>query len=257
MKRLKLAASACLLTLGLNASADTVAYWQAQDGAAGSVAASKSSLKSQVNSPELDAVVCPDGRIQVAFSEDVPGKVIVAGADQTVVNADNTASAKTTPKGGAAPALTVAGSKLPKMESFTVEAFVKFETLPTWGNIVGKRRHGGFSWLLQQFADKGLLRARVDSNVAGDPKRLGFNQGFQTTFNLLDGQWHHIAATYEAATQKFTLYGDYQAQGGSKTTQPIVVDDQPLIFFDGIPGQIDEIRISDAALAPADFLKVK
>jgi hypothetical protein len=36
----------------------------------------------------------------------------------------------------------------------------------------------------------------------------------------------------------------------------MVVDEQPLFFF-GTMRLIDEIRVSDAILTPADFLKIK
>jgi hypothetical protein len=239
----------------MNTFAETVAYWQVQDGAPGTTAAQNSSLKTQVNSPTLDAKVCASGKMEVGFSSDVPGKIIISGTD--VVNPDNNASIKTTPKGGKEAALTVAGNEILNTENFTVEAFVKIEKLPKWGDIMGKQRQGGFSWLLQEMADSGLLRGRVDSQLAEDPKRLGFNQGINTTFHLLDGKWHHIAATYDALTHKFSIYGDYNVQISKTTTLPIVLDNQPLFFFGGTTGLIDEIRVSDAVLTPADFLKIK
>jgi hypothetical protein len=256
IKCIKVVAATCVLSMGMNTLAGTVAYWQGQDGAPGTTAAANASLKTQVNSPSLDAKVCPDGKTRVAFSADVPGKVIVSGAD--VVNSNNTGSLKSTAIGGKTPALTVAGNETLNTKSFTVEAFVKIEKAPKWGEIMGKLRVGGFSWLVQQAADSGLSRGRVDSQLPKDPKRLGYNQGTgNSKAKIFDNSWHHLAITYDAQTQMFALYADYQLQTSKKTTLPVFLDNRPLFFFNGISGLIDEMRISDVALAPADFLKIK
>jgi hypothetical protein len=256
MKTLKVAAATCALALGMNTLADTVAYWQGQDGAPGTTAAANASLKTQVNSPSLDAKVCPNGKMRVSFSADVPGKVIVSGDD--VVNSNNTGSLESTPIGGKTPALTVAGNETLNTKSFTVEAFVKIDKAPKWGEYLGKSRVGGYSWLVQQAGDSGLFRGRVDSQSPKDPKRKGYNQGMgPAKAKIFDNNWHHLAVTYDAQSQMFALYADYEFQLSKKTTLPIFLDNQPLFFFNGTKGLIDEMRISDAVLAPADFLKIK
>jgi hypothetical protein len=258
MKSIKMAAATCILCFGLNTAADTVAYWQLQDGAPGTPAAQDSSLKSQLNSPELDAKVSPKSKCKVTFSAEVPGKVIVCGTDQAVVNSDNTASAQSTPKHANSTAVIVPANQLLNTPSFTVEAFVKISKIPSYGRIMGKRRAGGYTWLVQQWADRGRLWSIADLQAAEDKTRQGRNTPIgRGNIPMFDDQWHHLAVTYDDATRKFTVYGDYKIESSKKLAQPVVHDLNRLEFFTGINGLIDEVRVSNTALAPADFLKVK
>jgi hypothetical protein len=202
--------------------------------------------------------VSPKSKCTVAFSAEVPGKVIVCGADQTVVNPDNTASAQSTPKNVNSTAVIVPANQLFNTDSFTVEAFVKISKIPNYGRIMCKCRAGGYTWLVQQWADRGRIWSIVDLHAADDKARKGRNTPIgRGNIPMFDDQWHHLAVTYDAATRKLTVYGDYKVESGKKLPQPIVHDLNPLEFFTGINGLIDEIRVSNTALAPADFLKVQ
>ena len=248
---------------GTTMTAETVAYWNMQDAAPGTAAQGNSVVKSSVNSPALDAKVFADKNTKVDFDADVPGKVIVAGKDAKVINADNKSALKTISKYGVKPTLTVAGNKLLNLDVFTVEAFVKIIKIPKWGGVMMKpREKGNYSWLLQNNGDSGKIRVRVDSNPKDATSKTGFNQGINTNFTINDGKWHHVAVTYDALNQKLNIYGDYKLLISSKTALPMVYDDSPLTFLGSTHAGsaeelIDEVRISDQALSPEDFLKVK
>ncbi len=241
--------------------AETVAYWPMQDKAPGVSAANGAMVKTRENSPALDAKVFSDKNSKVAFDADVPGKVIAAGSK--VVNADNKSSLKFTSKYGVKPALTVAGNKLLNLDTFTVEAFVKVVKIPRWSALFMKKRGGGlYSWLLQNNGNSGKIRVRVDSNPNDAKNKAGFNQGINTDFVINDGKWHHVAVTYDALTQKLNIYGDYKLLVSRKTALPVIYDSEPLCFLGGTNAgvteeSIDEIRITDQALPPENFLKVK
>jgi hypothetical protein len=259
VKKVALAGAFCL---GLGVSAETVAYWQFQDGAPGTTASKGSMLKTLVNAPALDASVSSDANVEVGFSSDVPGKVIVCGKEQKVVNAENRASVKALRKTGGSEALNVAGNQLLQLDDFTFEAFVKLEEYPRWGRLFWKNRsQGRFSWILSLKEASGLLRGRVDSNPDNAKNLAGFNQGINTPFKLDDKQWHHVAFSYDGLTQEFAIYADYQLQAKAKTALPMIDENLPISIFGGAGGRIsalvDEVRISNMVLLPEEFLKVK
>jgi hypothetical protein len=247
---MKRVAAACVCALGMNAFGETVAYWQLQDHSAGTVAVKDRALKSEVNPSALDAKLSTRGSGKASFSADVPGKVIVAGKDATVVNANNTASSSV--------GFTVAGNPLLAKDTFTLEAFVKISQLPKWGQVISKNRQKGlYSWQLQQTSSSGLLRARIDSNPQGTASGKGFNECRDSKFKLVDNQWHHLAVSYDGSTRTFVLYADYQVLSQYKPSFPMVFDDSPLAVFSQGEGCVDEVRISNAVLGPDDFLKVR
>lgn len=265
MKTAKLIGAIYLLISVVCLNAETIAYWPLDNAKAGTAAEKRMVLKTRINSPALDARVCPNDKTELKFSADVPGKVIIAGKDKKVINPNNDTSIQAVRKSGADPAFTVAGDEFPQPESFTVEAFVKIKESPQWACILGKGRQGGFSWLLQLNA-AGELRARIDSNSPEENSvnKKGYNQGINTKCSILDNKWHHIAMTYDNKTAELIIYVDYTIQAKAKISPSMIVyDDRQLFFLGGMNGAagasglIDEIRISDTALDVDDFLKVK
>jgi hypothetical protein len=246
----KIVASTCVLALGMNGFSETVAYWQLQDQSAGTAAPRGLVLRNEIKPSALEAKVSTGGNGKASFSADVPGRVIVAGKDAKVVNANNTASSSV--------GFTVAGNPLLAKDTFTVEAFVKIEQLPKWGRVIYKNRQNGlYSWLLQQSGESGILRARIDSNATGTTSGKGFNDCRNSKFKAVDNQWHHLAVTYDGATQMFVLYADYRVLFEYKPAFPMVFDDSPLAVFSQGKGSVDEVRISNVVLGPDDFLKVR
>ena len=88
------------------------------------------------------------------------------------------------------------------------------------------------------------------------------NTKFKGTKSILDGKWHHIALTVDGVAAK--LYVDCVLQKTVTLTKPLhYVDDAPLYIGASqmgyyMPGGfIDEVRISNKALQPNQFLHMK
>ncbi|MBR6586802.1 MAG: LamG domain-containing protein [Kiritimatiellae bacterium] len=88
------------------------------------------------------------------------------------------------------------------------------------------------------------------------------NTMFKGTKSILDGKWHHIALTVDGVAAK--LYVDYVPQKTVTLTESLhYVDDAPLYIGASqmgwyVPGGfIDEVRISNKALLPNQFLRMK
>ncbi len=253
----------CAMTGTLSAAG--IGYWQFDDAAAGTTA---SSLASQYNSLTGTAVASGSGAAPV-HNADVPGALIYDGLLGALLNASNDTSLKFDNTGTAdsgdggrvdVPDAGGAGSIL-KPRNFTAEVFYKAEGHVNWPSLVGKNRadSNGCTWLLDT-NNNDRFRVRVDSQPLGSGGGSGFNQSFGTSIPLNDGKWHHIAMTYNDATQRVDLYVDYVLAGGGTTTFPIVYDDRPLVMGQGaggraLDGWLDEVRVSDTVLASSQFLR--
>ncbi len=78
------------------------------------------------------------------------------------------------------------------------------------------------------------------------------------------GVWHHAAFTFDAAG-KATLWLDYESVGSQSNagkrletgSSRLAIGCNPGVANRTFPGEIDEVRISDCALAASQFLRVK
>ncbi|MBU4459318.1 MAG: LamG domain-containing protein, partial [Verrucomicrobia bacterium] len=140
----------------------------------------------------------------------------------------------------------------------TVEAFVKMgRQSPRHALIASKRRNGqtGASWSLS-IDPQGTLRARFDTQPGADSKSgEGFNQSIGSSGSLADGEWHHVALTFDPASRAVALYVNHTRCGGGATKGPLVYDDGALVFGRGLDGWLDEVRLTAAALHPEQFLR--
>jgi hypothetical protein len=91
-------------------------------------------------------------------------------------------------------------------------------------------------------------------------------QGAQSTTNVFDGQWHHIAGTFSATDtgQEIKIYVDGLLEDTGSTSALVGNTRDVNIgvswgngnlqrYFNGY---IDEVRISDEELQPSEFLSV-
>ena len=144
------------------------------------------------------------------------------------------------------------------LADLTVEAYVKMKRqMPRHALIASKRRDGqpGASWSLS-IDPEGRLRARFDTQAeAGAKGGPGFNQSLGSTGSLADGEWHHVALTFDNATKSAVLYVDHVRCGGGVTKGPLVYDDGALVLGRGLDGWLDEVRLTGAALHPEQFLR--
>lgn len=269
--------------LGLSqAEAATLVYYQftGTDGAnAASVADSSGNGLTGTGSASGTGAVLPK------YSNSTPGAVILDGVGGAVINANNTTSVKfenagaddasplfNTGRGGR---ITVS-SNLLEPSSFTMEMFVRVDSNIQFASIVGKERNGGSTWLLDTNSigatgagepTTSQLRLRVDhQELALGNGSPGFNQNISSTSvgQFGDGEWHHIAFTYNDSTNTFNFYKDYLAAGsGTITAQGV----QDLVYNGGLfylgnagggrafDGWMDEVRFSDSILTSDQFLR--
>ena len=178
----------------------------------------------------------------------------------------------------------------PCSAAFTVEAFVC-----TTGNTTSVAQNfaplvasvEGTSFTSEPWA---LYMDVTSSGLGGLSFRLKTSAGacvkYQsnaTATKINDGNWHHVAYTYDStlATPAVKLYIDhvlvktwsYNASGDNNDkhiTGTISYGDNNAIYIGGYdtyynsgygyrryPGVIDEVRVSNAALAPAQFLRMR
>ena len=214
------------------------------------------------------------------FSGDVPGTIIRNGEGGEILTKRNTKS------------LSLSGSKVTwgspndgcldtyyirnalsgeKRTSWTVEFWMKTTATPnTWSRIITASNAGnlgsGYAYALT-FWEAKHLSLRGDGN---DPS-------INTTVNVCDGKWHHVAITYAPnedypeSKSDVKLYIDYGAEKGGYTdsgttsTKGLVSYPDNLMFVLGMgsnsantyDGLIDELRFSDVALEPSQFLRAE
>ena len=143
--------------------------------------------------------------------------------------------------------------------SFTAETFVKFTSAPA----------PYYGWVFYQREDVNGSRSTWGLVLAQDGC-LGFNvlgTNHNTTTNLVDSTWHHLAAIYDASLETLSFYLDHALfecyEGVAFTTA-----DKWLFFglkeggigheneaWQGVNGALyDELRITKRALKPTEFI---
>lgn len=253
------AASLVLLVMCLAASqatASAIYYRMENDGT------------SEDNSPTVDLTLAAGG----AFSSDVPGSIIVDGANQYA----NTASYD---HSSALPSTTtdymVSRAAVDSAAGFTVECFVKVDEGATAAQLLKwDFAIVGESWYLEfnasQIPTFGA-RTPVYPNEYGEG---AWGEVISNGGTISEGEWHHIAAVGTVVDdypnswtlyESVTLYVDYQpvgtrfyySQAGQTPQFPRFqwTDDNVRVAYNAFNnGLLDEIRLSDVALAPDDFL---
>jgi hypothetical protein len=198
------------------------------------------------------------------WSEEVPFPLLWDGAACGAALPENRGSLRFGPAEGPAGGAPVGGevtvsgkAAASRPASLTVEAFVKMEKPPTRFALIASKRRGGqsgSSWSLS-VTPGGVLGARFDTQPGDASGGAGFNQSMASSGKLCDGQWHHVALTYDGATRRAGLYLDHELCGRGTTHGPLVYDDSDLVFGRGLEGGLDEVRVTPEALHPEQFLR--
>ena len=246
-----------------SAFAEPTGYWKFEDGPSSQPAAS---LVSTPDRPALNGKAGIHGNgTPPLFDAQTVAASIWDGASCGAANSDNRlalrfendASKAGAPTGGQ---IVVCGTESASQpEDFTVETFVKMDRqMPHHALLVSKRRQKpeGASWSLS-ITPQGRISARFDTQPESDGNKTGFNQSFGSTGNVADGQWHHVALTYDHASRKADIYVDYVRCGGGVTAATLVYDAGDLIFGRGLDGWLDEVRLTGQVLHPEQFLRAK
>ncbi len=242
------------------------AMWHLDEGGQGEVAIV---LRSEINGEELQGKAGVHGKgIPPVFEASTPAAKIWDGGTCSIVNPNNRTSLRFFNDGVSGSLAPVGGEMIvsgidPKthMADLTVEAFVRMKRqMPHHVLIASKRRNGqaGVSWSLS-LDPTGTVRARFDTQTeaAAMGKTKGFNQLIGSTGSMADGEWHHVALTFDRATRAVAIYVDYEKYGKGVTAGPLVYDKSVLVFGRGLDGWLDEIRLTPEVLHPEQFLRMK
>jgi len=194
------------------------------------------------------------------FSDEVFSKQIFDGGTFSSLLDNNSRSlyfkptpvtASVAPAGGE---LTVDGSKKElKLPTLTVEAFIRIEKpQKMFALIASKRRKSGCTWSMSVTPD-GVFSVRFDTQPGSSGP--GFNYSVSSGTLVNDGLWHHVAMVFNHENQQCRLYVDYEETKSTILQGPLVYDNEFFTIGRGLNGWLDDIRISDKALHPEQFLR--
>ena len=251
---------------------DAQLYYTFDDGAAPATA---TTLVSEAYSPVMNGSTAA-AALRPTFSAERPPNNTVKisqGYRGAVVNAANRSSLLFVNTGLPSNTNAMTGGQVAipgylHPSNFTVEAFFKMNRHVNYPLLVGKIRYGDYpTWSLSLSCTNwslglgDVVRVRMDTFPDGGPidGPNGFNQGFYTSFNGDDNQWHHVAFSYETATKTVKIYVDYVLRKTGTSINPIVYTDGDIVVGNGageraFDGWIDEVRITPRLLEPKDFL---
>lgn len=249
------------------ATTETVGYWAFEDGAAESYAVT---LTNDFYAPMLYGVAgnTAGEPLRPEFSSEIPfgvANLIYDGEDGELLRVNtgsllfsNNNSSDNKSKEGCM-VVVPGGVVSESLTNFTAEAFIRIRNQIDFAQIVGKKRKasGGHSWSLA-VNEKGRLRTRFD--VQELPGNDGFNQSLESSGNVDDGEWHHVALTYDDESCMVHLYVDYVEVGEKVMPYPIKLDSGDIVIGAGdraFDGWIDEVRISNRVLSTAEFLRAR
>lgn len=159
-------------------------------------------------------------------------------------------------------------------KSFTIETYVRFDSLKGWQTMIGRDDVPG--------APEGsppnalfYLSKSTDSHVGAGQTANGFrvelhtNQGASLTIEgnavASSDTWYHVAAVGDAATGTLSLYVDGKLAGSTNGFTGLLAPRGQSGWTlgrgqykgrvaDKLLGDLDEVRFSDTALPPAQFL---
>lgn len=152
---------------------------------------------------------------------------------------------------------------LSSLEDYTIEFFAKCDTQDDW--------HSAISW-----NDIGVDVSKTKPNQVQIPGHSATeltiqsyttdprSANLQTSAALTDGQWHHVAVTYEKASDLYTLYFDYNDETkvsisarGERTfaASPFLLGSMfGNVQHELFVGELSCLRISKRALQPSEFM---
>ncbi|MBO2012488.1 LamG-like jellyroll fold domain-containing protein [Hymenobacter negativus] len=132
--------------------------------------------------------------------------------------------------------------------SFTLESWVYSTNLGAVNSII--RKGGDYNLVLQQ---GGLLLAEVWPGGMGTSTR----PYAQATAAILQNRWTHVAATWDGTALRLYVNGvaaPLSANSSPVTTSESLQIGRSTVFNQPFNGRLDEVRIYNAALTPAQIL---
>ena len=225
------------------------------------------------------------GGAAATFSDDVPGAIIRDGENGEILTKHNKSS------------LSLSGSKVTwgsssdnyqdtyyirntlsgeKRTAWTVELWMKPDSdTPNWGRLLtataNNEMNNYYPFALTINESKKLsLRSMPTPGGAeegsGNPNRIDWDLN---SVNIFDGKWHHVAFSFapseaDSTKSEVKFYVDYGSTYSATRTATILIEyPERLIMHMGdgssadYKGLIDELRISDGALEPSQFLRAE
>jgi hypothetical protein len=137
--------------------------------------------------------------------------------------------------------------------TFTIVAWYKGEATDSWQYLVSKEiPHNSRNYSLGVQKDTGVIMVQIT---------IGAEQWKTATGKtvLTDGEWHHMAGTYDGTFIKGWVDGVMEGQTAQQG-EPDHPEDQPLTIgaVDGIPvkGIVDEVALFSVALEEDDIIEI-
>lgn len=235
----------------------TVGYWRFEGGTNGSVIVT---AISEVNGPSMDGEPWSGNATDVVYSSDVAGAYIY---DPVTSQKHSNAGSMRAPAGGSTDNSQILVNDMSILDgSWTLEMFVKIEDdggaadLPTNSynrifNLDGSTSCNGT--VGASGSGTTLLKFKLGSEIS------------DYAGNFEDGGWHHLAyvADYDGTNTTFKLFRDFEEVVSSTYTGKFTTDNGDDLRFgvssaniSGFDWFLDEVRLSDSALATNEFLQV-
>jgi len=227
----QIAAVLMMVSLGIAAAprfaaAGTVGYWRFETGS-GSTAIDSSG---QGNNGTLSG--------DAAWVSLVPYAEILEQSNTYSIQLDGSGDIVTIPD----------SNSLDVTTAFTVEAFVRLTAATSFSGLVVKRDIAGNSpsyGLI--FASSSDVRAAAQINSSSKATAA-------STLSL--NVWHHVAAVYDGAALSLYVDGDFNSSVPATGLVEVSANDVIIgRYSNDLPAQVDEVRISNVALSPLQFLR--
>ena len=133
---------------------------------------------------------------------------------------------------------------------FTMECWIKPESLPTAGNqvaLVAKWSNASPGYMFRIDNNAGTYRVEVDTRLSGVTDQLYVNYAFSIA------TWYHVAVVFTASTATFELFINGTSQGSSAAGANTSIDNSSANFVVGaryavgiinlFDGLIDDVRV--------------
>jgi MSHA biogenesis protein MshQ len=147
------------------------------------------------------------------------------------------------------------------------EQWESYQTLLMIGDGPTEGRHGRFEVYRQDHSDGGGIYFEIRTNRWGGSEIIHVEAGNtdQGQANLLDGRWHHLAASFDQSKKRLKLYIDGSLIDETSFSGRAAlndVDDRLYIGGQGnstnsFNGEMDEVFIGDRALTQSEVRRLK
>ena len=161
-------------------------------------------------------------------------------------------------------------------EAFTVEAYIcttgGLDVAQNFGPIVASVNGTGFTserWALYLDTESSGVGSLAFRIYAGSGATVRW-KGSATSVKVNDGAWHHVAYTYDGTVVKLYIDHTLDKTYSLDATGTISYGDNNAVYIGGydnyfnngygyrrFPGLIDEVRVSNVALQPEQFLRMR